>query len=91
MYLKDVDADSRATALEKYNSKTEFSSWDDIVTKTLNQRMGAQEGSINYVIRPVQTAGFVPRNSKEELKYALPLTGSKYRADNAVVYITCCR
>lgn len=86
MYLKDVDAGSTVTALEKFNSKTEFSSWDDIVTETLDQQMGAQEASITYVIRPVQPAGFVPRNSKEELKYALPLTGSKYNADNALVY-----
>ena len=86
MYLKDVDAGSKVTALEKFNSKTEFSSWDDIVTETLDQRMGAQEASITYVIRPVQPAGFVPRNSKEELKYALPLAGSKYNADNALVY-----
>jgi hypothetical protein len=75
MYLKDVD-----------NSKKEFSNWDDMVTETLDQRMGAQEASINYIIRPVQPAGFVPRNSKEELKYALPLAGSKYNADNALVY-----
>ena len=86
MYLKDVDAGSKVTALEKYNSKVEFSSWDDMVTETLDQRMGVQETSISYVIRPIQPAGFAPRNSREELKYALPLTGSKYRSDNAVVY-----
>ena len=86
MYLKDVDAGSKVTALEKYNSKVEFSSWDDMVTETLDQRMGAQETSISYMIHPIQSASFAPRNSKEELKYALPLTGSKYRSDNAVVY-----
>jgi hypothetical protein len=86
MYLKHVEAGSKVTALEKYNSKVEFSSWDEMVTKILNQRMGAQETSISYVIRPIQPAGFAPRNNKEELKYALPLTGSKYRQDNRVVY-----
>jgi len=86
MYLKDVEAGSKVTALEKWSSKVEFSSWDDMVTEMLDQRMGAQERSISYVIRPIQPAGFAPRNSKEELKYALPLNGSKYRSDNAVVY-----
>ena len=86
MYLKDVEAGSKVTALEKWSSKVEFSSWDDMVTEILDQRMGAQETSISYVIRPNQPAGFTPRNSKEELKYALPLNGSKYRQDNGVVY-----
>jgi hypothetical protein len=86
MYLKDVDAGSNVTALEKFNSKTEFSSWDDIVTETLDQRMCVQEASISYVISPVQPVGFAPRNSKEELKYALPLAGTKYNADNALVH-----
>ena len=60
--MKDVEAGSKVTALEKFNSKIEFSSWDDMVTKTLDQRMGAQEASISYVIRPIQPAGFAPRN-----------------------------
>ena len=54
--MKDVDAGSKVTALEKFNSKTEFSRWDNIVTEALDQRMGAQEASISYVIRPVQPA-----------------------------------
>ena len=86
MYKRDVEAGSKITALEKFNPKQEFSSWDDIVTEALDQRMGAQEASISYVIRPNQPVGFVPRNNKEELRYALPLTGPKYRADNGVVY-----
>jgi hypothetical protein len=48
--------------------------------------MGAHQAPMEYLIRETQPAGFVPRNPKEELRYALPLQGRKYDKDNSLLF-----
>jgi len=84
-YLKDYE-DGKVAELEKFNEKTDFADWDDGVTETLSRKMGAFQAPMDYLIRETQPAGFVPRNPKETLKYALPLQGRKYEKDNSLLF-----
>ena len=86
MYLKDNEEGQKITELEKFNEKVDFADWDEGVFETLGRKIGAQEAPMNYLIREIQPAGFVPRNSKEELRYALPLQGRKYDKDNSLLF-----
>ena len=86
MYLKDLEVGLKVTELEKFVLKKDFSDWDDNVTESLGRIMGAQEAPIDYLIRISQPAGFIARNPKEELKYALPLTGQKFDKDNSTLF-----
>jgi hypothetical protein len=68
MYLKDLEAGTKITALDKFDPKKDFSDWDDNVTELLGRIMGSQEAGIYYVIRSDLPAGFVPQNNKEILR-----------------------
>ena len=68
MYLKDNEDGQKITELEKFNEKIDFADWDEGVFETLGRKLGAQEAPMNYLTRETQPAGFVPRNSKEELR-----------------------
>ena len=48
--------------------------------------MGSQEAGVYYVIWPDLPVGYVPQNSKEILRYDLPLTGRKFDKDNSLVF-----
>ena len=85
MYLKDYE-DGKSAELEKFNEKSDFADWDDSVTETLGRKMGAFQAPMDYLVRETQPAGFVPRNPKEALKYALPFLGRKYEKDNSLLF-----
>ena len=86
MYLKDNEDGQKITQLEKFNVKNNFADWDYSVTETLSRKMGAYQAPMEYLIRETQPAGFVPRNPKEELRYALLLQGRKYDKDNSPLF-----
>ena len=86
MYLQDNEEGQKITELEKFSEKVDFADWDEGVFETLGRKIGAQEAPMNYLIRETQSAGFIPRNSKEELRYALPLQGRKYDKDNSLLF-----
>jgi hypothetical protein len=85
MYLKDYE-DGKGAELDKFNEKTDFADWDDGVVETLGRKMGAFQAPMDYLVRETQPAGFVPRNPKEALKYALPFLGRKYEKDNNLLF-----
>jgi hypothetical protein len=86
MYLKDLEASNKITAIDKFDPKKDFSDWDDSVSETFSRIMGSQETGVYYVIQPNLPVGYVPQNSKEILRYDLPLTGRKYDKDNSLVF-----
>jgi hypothetical protein len=86
MYLKDLEASGKINEIEKFDLKKDFSDWDDSITVTLSRIMGSQEAGIHYVTRPDLPAGYVPLNSKEVLRYELPLNGRKFDKDNSLVF-----
>jgi hypothetical protein len=75
MYLKDLEASKLITAIDKFDPKMDFSDWDDSISETFSRIMGSQETGVYYVIHPNLPAGYVPLNSKEILRYELPLYG----------------
>jgi len=85
-YLKELEAGTKITELDKFDPKKDFTDWDDNITEKLGRIMGSQSAGIHYVIRPTLAAGFTPQNDKEILRYDLPLAGRKYDKDNSTVF-----
>ena len=87
-YLKELEAGTKITEIDKFDPKKDFTDWDDNITEKLGRIMGSQSAGIHYVIRPTLAAGFAPQNDKEILRYDLPLTGRKYNKIS-VLYSRC--